>query len=82
MVTATVEEVVGVIQGLAPEAKEAQATNWDLYAQTQQPNNPTTQQQIVDLACHSRYPILAKIRCIFDTQKGVFLQSKDIVLNF
>ena len=42
MATATVEEVVGVIQGLAAVVKEQQATNRDLSAQTQQ--------QIVDLA--------------------------------
>ena len=42
MGTATVEEVVGVIQGLAAVVKEQQATNRDLSAQTQQ--------HIVDLA--------------------------------
>ena len=42
MATVTVEEVVGVIQGLAAVAKEQQATNKDLSAETQQ--------KIVDLA--------------------------------
>ena len=36
MATATVEEVVGVFQGLAAVVKEQQATNRDLSAQTQQ----------------------------------------------
>ena len=42
MATDTVEEVVGVIQGLAAGVKEQLATNRDLSAQTQY--------QIVDLA--------------------------------
>ena len=50
MATATVEEVVGVIQGLATVVKEQQATKRDLSAQIQQ--------QIVDLFGGTRQSIV------------------------